>query len=207
MAKDMTDEERYGKVGAAIRRLDPEAYKNRPKTMEGNLKLLEELRSRAKADVEPIAKGPSARRGTRTPAAQSDETPGRRFGGTYGETREAMASLSPEQKSDALKMGVAAATGAAGMGRMAAARAAKAAGDVGRAGSVNLRGMTMAEREREAAAAAEYAKRMKRMKETAEARSRMGRGAAYKKGGVVKSSASRRADGIASKGKTRGKLV
>jgi len=27
---EMTDEERYGKVGAEIRRLDPEAYKNRP---------------------------------------------------------------------------------------------------------------------------------------------------------------------------------
>lgn len=46
MAKRMTDEERYGKVGAEIRRLDPEAYKNRPKTMEGNLKLLQELRAR-----------------------------------------------------------------------------------------------------------------------------------------------------------------
>lgn len=46
MAKRMTDEERYGKVGAEIRRLDPEAYKKRPKTLEGNLKLLEELRAR-----------------------------------------------------------------------------------------------------------------------------------------------------------------
>ena len=44
----MSDEERYGKVGAEIRRLDPEAYKNRPRSAEGNLKLLEELRNRAK---------------------------------------------------------------------------------------------------------------------------------------------------------------
>jgi len=44
----MTDEERYGKVGAAIRKLDPEAYKNRPRTLEGNLKLLKELRAKAK---------------------------------------------------------------------------------------------------------------------------------------------------------------
>jgi hypothetical protein len=44
----MSDEERYGKVGAEIRRLDPEAYKNRPRSAEGNLKLLKELRERAK---------------------------------------------------------------------------------------------------------------------------------------------------------------
>jgi len=44
----MTDEERYGKVGAAIRKLDPEAYKNRPRTLEGNLKLLKELREKNK---------------------------------------------------------------------------------------------------------------------------------------------------------------
>lgn len=44
--KDMTDEERYGKVGAEIRRLDPEAYKNRPKSAEGNLALLKSLREK-----------------------------------------------------------------------------------------------------------------------------------------------------------------
>lgn len=44
---EMTDEERYGKVGAEIRRLDPEAYKNRPRSAEGNLKLLKELRAKA----------------------------------------------------------------------------------------------------------------------------------------------------------------
>jgi hypothetical protein len=47
MAKTMTDEERYGKVGAAIRKLDPEAYKNRPKTLEGNLKLLKQLQQKS----------------------------------------------------------------------------------------------------------------------------------------------------------------
>ena len=49
----MPDDERYGKVGAEIRRLDPEAYKNRPKTLEGNLKLLKELR--AKGSEAPAA--------------------------------------------------------------------------------------------------------------------------------------------------------
>ena len=47
---EMTDDERYGKVGAEIRRLDPEAYKNRPKTLEGNLKLLKELRAKSKGE-------------------------------------------------------------------------------------------------------------------------------------------------------------
>lgn len=47
MPKTMTDEERYGKVGAEIRKLDPEAYKNRPGTAEGNMKLLKELRAKA----------------------------------------------------------------------------------------------------------------------------------------------------------------
>ena len=46
----MTDEERYGKVGAEIRRLDPEAYKNRKdKSAAANMKLLRELREKAKA--------------------------------------------------------------------------------------------------------------------------------------------------------------
>ena len=44
----MTEEERYGKVGAEIRKLDPEAYKNRPRTLEGNLNLLRELRAKSK---------------------------------------------------------------------------------------------------------------------------------------------------------------
>lgn len=47
---EMTDEERYGKVGAEIRRLDPEAYKNRKdKSAAANMKLLRELREKAKA--------------------------------------------------------------------------------------------------------------------------------------------------------------
>ena len=57
MAKtdNMTDEERYGKVGAEIRRLDPEAYKNRPRSAEGNLKLLKELRAKASQSSAPRA--------------------------------------------------------------------------------------------------------------------------------------------------------
>lgn len=47
--KPMSDEERYGKVGAEIRRLDPEAYKNRPRSSKGNLELLDQLRKKAAA--------------------------------------------------------------------------------------------------------------------------------------------------------------
>lgn len=43
----MTDEERYGKIGAEIRRLDPEAFKNRTdRSAAANLKLLKELREK-----------------------------------------------------------------------------------------------------------------------------------------------------------------
>ena len=80
---EMTDEERYGKVGAEIRRLDPEAYKNRPKTLEGNLKLLKELRAkgsevpaaRAEPDelVTPFRKGPATRGGRRASAEETEE--------------------------------------------------------------------------------------------------------------------------------------
>jgi hypothetical protein len=45
----MTDEEKYGKVGAEIRRLDPEAYKNRKdRSAEANLRLLKELREKSR---------------------------------------------------------------------------------------------------------------------------------------------------------------
>ena len=80
----MTDEERYGKVGAEIRRLDPEAYKNRPRSMEGNLKLLKELRAKGKetsapsAPVTPIPKGPTTRGGRRA-SAEETETSNRRI--------------------------------------------------------------------------------------------------------------------------------
>lgn len=73
----MSDEERYGKVGAMIRRLDPEAYKNRPRSMEGNLKLLKELRAKGKqtpasaAPAAPIPKGPTTRGGRRASAEET----------------------------------------------------------------------------------------------------------------------------------------
>lgn len=50
----MSDEEKYGKVGAAIRRLDPEAFKNRTdRSAAGNLKLLKELQEKSKSPAAP----------------------------------------------------------------------------------------------------------------------------------------------------------
>jgi len=80
---EMTDEERYGKVGAEIRRLDPEAYKNRTdKSAAANMKLLRELREKAKApatgrstafeesrDVTPARKETQADKDRRTPGS------------------------------------------------------------------------------------------------------------------------------------------
>lgn len=80
---EMTDEERYGKVGAEIRRLDPEAYKNRKdKSAAANMKLLRELREKAKApatgrsaafeesrDVAPAPKETQADKDRRTPGS------------------------------------------------------------------------------------------------------------------------------------------
>ena len=205
---EMTDEERYGKVGAEIRRLDPEAYKTRPRTLEGNLNLLKELREKSETSEKtaPPRKGPSTRGGNRTPTvtvtARRGETPGQRYRGEYGETREALSSLTPEQKKEALAAGIG---GAASM--LPAGRLIRGPASFGQSGRVGTRGATLAERERSASAASDYAERMKRAKETAEARARLSRGSVYRKGGSVKSSASSRADGIAKKGKTKGRFI
>lgn len=45
---EMSDEDRYGRTGAAIRRLDPEKYKTRPGTAQGNIELLKQLQSKGK---------------------------------------------------------------------------------------------------------------------------------------------------------------
>jgi hypothetical protein len=55
VTKKISDEERYGKVGAEIRRLDPGAYKNRPRDYQGNIDLLNKLRSQKAGDsLEPV---------------------------------------------------------------------------------------------------------------------------------------------------------
>lgn len=203
---EMTDKERYGEIGAEIRRLDPEAYKNRPKTLEGNLSLLRELREKRKTSEEtaPPRRGPSTRGGNRTPTvtvtARREETPGQRYRGEYGETSEALSNLTPEQKEEALKFGVGTA-----LSMVPLARAIRGPASFGQSGRVNVRGATLAERERSASAAADYAGRTKLLKETAEGRARLSRGSSYKSGGSVKSYAGGgRIDGCAIKGKTKG---
>ena len=160
---EMTDEERYGKVGAEIRRLDPEAYKNRPKTAEGNLKLLKELRERSKktparqASPEEFSANMNARLGAESMAmpksslrgsvSDLDEKP-KAFKTSKDTAQEMYSGISKSSKSDSTYENLA-------KGRKPGYRATSG----------------------------------------------------YKKGGSVKSSASRRADGIAKKGKTRGRFV
>ena len=165
---EMTDEERYGKVGAEIRRLDPEAYKNRPKTAEGNLKLLKELRERSKktparqASPEEFSANMNARLGSedkilpdnfvkpvrlRGSVPDLEDKP-KAFKTSKDTAREMYSDISKFPKSDSVYEALA-------KGRKPGYRATPG----------------------------------------------------YKKGGSVKSSASKRADGIAKKGKTRGRFV
>ena len=141
-------------------------------------------------DEESPSKGPSSRR------RRKEEAPGRRYSGVYGETREALASLSPEQKKDALKAGVVGAASMAGAGALGLESAAAGAGSRMMAGE---RGLEMARR-------METAARMEKFRRQKEAAAGLSRGSVYKKGGSVRSSASKRADGIAQRGKTRGKM-
>ncbi|NBO94227.1 MAG: hypothetical protein EBV06_18240 [Planctomycetia bacterium] len=81
---EMTDEERYGKVGAEIRRLDPEAYKNRTdKSAEANLALLKRLRGAIELQgLSPRAVNVLGRHGIRT---RKDATGRDVLALTYGE--------------------------------------------------------------------------------------------------------------------------
>ena len=151
----ITDEERYGRVGAEIRRLDPEAYKNRTdKSAAANMKLLKELRekkkdsSSRKMSTEEFMEG-TKKRGfnVSSPKRAESDTPARKMSidefmrGTKKRGFDVSAPRRTESDTPARRM-----------------------------------------------SADEFVGGMKR-------------------GGTVKSSASRRADGIAQRGKTRGKFV
>ena len=212
---EMTDEERYGKVGAEIRRLDPEAYKNRPRTLEGNLNLLKELRKRKAEgsdtkdeesqparDLRPArnpryATGPEAVEARRR-KAYLERNP------QYREREPGLQAvdeelLGPKAKAAAIGAGAA----AAGYGLKKARdflmrrgeKVRREATDVAKGDLAMAR--SAAAREAEAAAYAERIKNARRSPGMT----------GYKRGGTVKSSASRRADGIAKKGKTRGRYV
>ncbi len=178
----MTDEEKYGKVGAAIRRLDPEAYKNRKdRSAEANLRLLKELREKArgtrKMDTKEFIEKYEE---SDTPAGRITETKTK----TMMEPRRAGQGISQirsmisgdDEESPAMK------------NIRIAREMARSKGPGSR--YTPAQGMSMAER---------------RMREAG----RMNMGGSvkkYAKGGSV-SSASRRADGIAKKGKTKGRMV
>ena len=145
--------------------------------------------------------GPTARRGSRGTKSESKraELPSDRASGFRSQVEET--GMTPEERTGAVRN---LAVGAASM--LPASRLARGAMETGRLGSVGVRGMTMAEREREAAAAAESARKIKRLREAGGMRGTQG-GRGYAKGGAIKSSASKRADGCAVKGKTRGKMI
>ena len=253
---EMTDEERYGKVGAEIRRLDPEAYKNRPRSMEGNLKLLKELEAKAKAapasaapaaPVTPIAKGPTSRGGRRA-SAEETETSNRRISdkmianrataamernrgtlpsdrGTGFRSQAEETGMDAEQraaKARGYAKDIAMTAGAAKLGSAAGSAYGRTAGQFRRAGDKisEMEGKVLArkdipsysERYRASeSAAARRASSPRRKREEAERMldeklsSDMAGG--YKRGGKVKSSASSRADGIAKRGRTRGRYI
>ena len=164
----MTDEERYGKVGAAIRKLDPEAFKNRPRTLEGNLKLLKELREKSKktpareVSPEEFSANMNARLGSEDKILPDNFVPSASLRGSVPDLEDKP-------------------------------KAFKTSKDIAR----------------------EMYSGISRYRDTDSVYENLAKGrkpgyratSGFKKGGSVKSSASRRADGIAKKGKTRGKFV
>ena len=257
----MTDEERYGKVGAEIRRLDPEAYKNRPRSAEGNIKLLNELRAKSKvtparqldadefmsgkyrrrdseAPSMAVSKGPSTRGGRRpskddmvakrasqaiSRASRSGELPSDRASGYRSQAEQT--GMSPEQRAEKARgyaKDIAMTAGAAKLGSAAGSAYGRTSGAFRKSAdkASESAGRSLAQkgipreyeryRAREAAAAARE-KSPKRVRENVEKmldeKLAADMAGGYKKGGKVHSSASRRADGIALRGKTRGKYI
>jgi len=206
---EMTDEERYGKVGAEIRRLDPEAYKNRPKSMEGNLKLLKELRSRKTEEVKSAPRGPSQRYAT-GPAAK-DKRAQEDFlsrNPQYRNREPGLKAVDEEMFSPGAKLA------GAGVAGGAAAYGVKKLLDRFRNKSMERAGKELAEKGVPSADDLAKARTLAKERRAVSKRERdlderlsSDMAGGYKRGGAVKSSASSRADGIAKRGKTRGKMV
>lgn len=232
----MSDEERYGKVGAEIRRLDPEAFKNRPRTAEGNLALLKELRAKAASEpvnkkAEDAFKGMADRAAPRTQAAAisrfSAEHPYATASEASTETKRRGIDDKPIEQVAPETWGLGGALkGAAALGTAAlAGRGLLRAGVANEARAAAALDAKAAEMEaariaRKKAAAAEKAAATREANKEAEVRRRLEENEDYtqyamKRGGKVKrfasggsvSSASRRGDGCATKGKTKGRLV
>jgi len=251
----ITDEERYGKVGAEIRRLDPEAYKNRPGTVEGNLKLLKELRAKANESSEPVnARAEAVFRGLKGKSESS--TPKFSAARPYATAKEAAATaarrgiedkpieqVAPETWGLGGALKGAAALGTAALGGRALLKAglaneARAAARMGgeaekmemlrKSRVLNAQKAGKAQAKAEAdAAAREEAERHYRLKDIAAekeanaakqrlldeneyttqfAMKRGGKVKRYASGGSV-STASKRGDGCATKGKTKGRFI
>jgi hypothetical protein len=197
---EMTDEERYGKVGAEIRRLDPEAFKNRSdKSAAANMKLLRELRAKKKEG--PMQEVTVSTK-KETQAEKDRRTPGSGAG-----FKQIAANLGTSATRAKYRE--------QGYGSEKEERGESAAQRRMREGKKSPAMLRMENREESVAE-----RRMKegprsfsdRMKSLAARFGTQGqrdkyRAEGYKKGGSVKSSASRRADGIAKKGKTRGRMI
>ena len=188
-------EERYGKTGAEIRRLDPEAFKNRTdRSAAANLKLLRELREKkagapakvVETKTETKVEAPRAVAAPKADAPKA-EAPARR-----GYTRTAR----PESE------------------RTADFAANRRASFAKRANPFSGLGDLFGLREQERVMRdmgvdrAEASKRLDASKEMEEGEGmrRGGKVKRYASGGSV-SSASKRADGCAVKGKTKGRFV
>jgi hypothetical protein len=147
------------------------------------------------------------------------------YAGEYEETRDVMANLTPEQKKNALELGI---TALAGEGIGAAqiplrvkqmlrarkiAKANEAARAADKAGEAARRGMSRRDIPRydERYRASEAAHEQRKAYEDAALSGLMykkgGKIKGYKTGGSVQSKASSRGDGIASRGRTKGKFV
>ena len=212
---EMTEEERYGKVGAEIRRLDPEAYKNRPRTLEGNLNLLKELRKRKAEGSDTKDKESSPARDLR-PArnpryATGPEAVEARRRKAYLERNPQYREREPGlQAVDEELLGPKAKAAAIGAGAAATGYGLKKVrdfllrrGEKGRREATDVAKGDLATARSAAAREAEAAAYAERIKNARRSPGMTG----YKRGGTVKSSASKRADGIATKGKTRGRYI
>ena len=214
-SKGMSDEERYGKVGAAIRRLDPEAFKNRTdKSAAANLKLLKELRERGSSASEskPAARAAS----TSTRQATAADLPGMKDVASPKLTRDI-------QKLDLSKEPKPAPAAAPAASRYAGPRFGEGVDQLRNflkrdAEEKAARNRGMAERfgefvrnTRMVGGAPEHMKDESgriRIPSRDEGMRRGGKVVKkYASGGSVGSSASKRADGIAARGKTRCKIV
>jgi len=181
-------EERYGKIGAEIRRLDPEAFKNRTdRSAAANLKLLRELREKKAGAPAKVVKTETE---TKVEAPRAAAAPARAPSAVRGRgapgTREIDKQYARNRRESYLER----------INPLS--------------GLSDLFGLRKEERVmRDMGVSREEARNRLANLEEVEEGSGMRRGGKVKKyaGGGSVSSASKRADGCATKGKTRGKFI